>query len=126
MGDAVGVLAGQRWTIIRKHFDPEFSFKASRQSIPLFTKRISDWTEQLFTLVPDKEGRDSGCVLDITKPSKFLTFELVAYQLYGATFSEEVCLAHDTRQCTQPLAASKTKLNKIVAVSRIARNQHLT
>lgn len=90
LGDCVGVLAGERWETVRKHFDPEFSFQASRQGIPMFTREIAKWATKLSSTANGHGNHRSSFVLDVSKPTKFLMFELVAHQLYGEAFNQEM------------------------------------
>jgi cytochrome P450 len=87
LGDAVGVKYGERWRIIRKHFDPEFAFQTSRRAVHRFEKELVQWCDGLSSAAEAEKGT---FVIDIKRPSKFLPFRLVSQQLYGEVFSEEV------------------------------------
>lgn len=58
----------------------------------MFINRVSQWADQLHasSSVPDHDRDPARFVLDASKPSKFVTFELVAYHLYGEKFNDEV------------------------------------
>lgn len=92
LGEAVGVKYGERWRIIRKYFDPEFSFQKSRLAIPAFERSVKRWVDSLAPLSGVEYDEMGSFAVDTKKPCKFLTFKLLYMQLYGETFSEKAYL----------------------------------
>jgi len=99
LGDAVGVKAGERWRVIRKYFDPEFTPAISFKAIPKFSAKISEWVDTLPTQAMKVPSTDGSFMLDVKKPCRFLPFQLVALQLYGDVFSDEVRCPFSDRTC---------------------------
>ncbi|KAJ5464097.1 hypothetical protein N7475_007232 [Penicillium sp. IBT 31633x] len=95
LGDAVGVQAGERWKVIRKYFDPEFAHGISMQALSKFSSLIHTWADELqTTLMEQKASCDNGetheFTVDLTKSLRFLPFKLVAFQMYGEAFTEDL------------------------------------
>lgn len=99
LGDAVGVKAGERWRIIRKYFDPEFTPAISIKAISNFSAKIGEWVDTLPTQAGKVPSTDGSFMLDVKGPCRFLPFQLVALQLYGDVFSDEVCSPFCNRTC---------------------------
>lgn len=99
LGDAVGVKAGERWRVIRKYFDPEFTPAISFKAIPKFSAKISEWVDTLPAQAVKVPSTDGSFILDVKKPCRFLPFQLVALQLYGDVFSDEVRSPFADRTC---------------------------
>lgn len=95
LGDAVGVKAGERWRVIRKYFDPEFTPAMSVKAIPKFSAKISAWVNGLSAQTMKVPSTDGSFMVDVKKPCRFLPFQLVALQLYGDVFSDEVPISRD-------------------------------
>ncbi|PYI09959.1 cytochrome P450 [Aspergillus sclerotiicarbonarius CBS 121057] len=95
LGDAAGVQVGERWKIIRKYFDPEFAHGISMQALEKFSCQIHVWADALqttpagFKTSPEND-ENHGFIVDLTKSMKFLPFKLVALQMYGEAFTEEL------------------------------------
>ncbi|KAL4903191.1 hypothetical protein BDW74DRAFT_169103 [Aspergillus multicolor] len=87
---AVGVHAGERWTVMRRYFDPEFSFQSARGAIPKLTAGIDSWLNGLPKLGTQT---DNGFAMDIKKPCRFLPFRLVAEFIYGEVFDDKLFAA---------------------------------
>ncbi|KAE8153454.1 cytochrome P450 [Aspergillus avenaceus] len=87
LGHAVGAISGERWSMIRRYFDPEFSFHVARQSGDQFKSIIAQWVKDLPRYgVP--VGR--GFKLEVQGPCRFLPFQLVSQHIYGQVFSEKL------------------------------------
>lgn len=90
LGHAVGVQAGERWRVIRKHFDPEFTYQTSMKAIPKFSAKISQWADALAVEAVSAPSTADSFVVDMKKPCRFLPFQLVALQFYGNVFNDQV------------------------------------
>ncbi|PKX89262.1 cytochrome P450 [Aspergillus novofumigatus IBT 16806] len=86
LGHAVGAIAGERWSMIRRYFDPEFSFQSARQAIPQLSGSINRWLDDLPL---QGTGTEKGFALEIKKPCRFLPLRLAAEFLYGEVFDDE-------------------------------------
>ncbi|GIJ91177.1 hypothetical protein Asppvi_010142 [Aspergillus pseudoviridinutans] len=86
LGHAVGAIAGERWSMIRRYFDPEFSFQTARQAIPQLSETINRWLDNLPL---QGTGTEKGFALEIRKPCRFLPLRLAAEFVYGEVFDEE-------------------------------------
>ena len=74
---------------MRRHFDPEFSFHASTNMIPLFTKHINNWLDDLpKNAIAQKPN--GAFVQDMMKSSKQVALRLIALTMYGEAFDEAV------------------------------------
>jgi hypothetical protein len=116
LGDAVGVLHGERWKAIRKHFDPEFSFQTSRDAIPIFTKSVAEWLDRLVPSSYGEKGTTKSFTIDAKAPCKFLTFKLLIIQLYDDVFSEAV---YD--EMLELNTLHETILHDVILSKRLAR-----
>lgn len=90
LGDAVGVKVGERWRAIRKYFDPEFTPAICIKTIPRYSAKIGEWVDALPTQASRVSSTDGSFMLNVKIPCRFLPFQLVALQLYGDVFSDEV------------------------------------
>ncbi|GFF56671.1 conserved hypothetical protein [Aspergillus udagawae] len=86
LGHAVGAIAGERWSMIRRYFDPEFSFQSARQAIPQLSASINRWLDDLPL---QGTGTEKGFALEIKKPCRFLPLRLAAEFVYGEVFDDE-------------------------------------
>jgi hypothetical protein len=89
MGDAVGAKYGDTWRKIRKHFDPEFAYHPTVQGVPRFMDEIHQWIREITP--------DASLVINAKQSFKFLTFRLLAVQLYGEAFDEKVYWKYSKR-----------------------------
>ncbi|EMF12188.1 cytochrome P450 [Sphaerulina musiva SO2202] len=89
LGDAVGAKDGERWKVVRKYFDPFFSFQASRQVLQSLHTGVAEWCEELprHTVAPSHSHEKFHC--DIKKLCRFLPFRLMAAYLYGEVFDSK-------------------------------------
>lgn len=87
----MGAQAGERWKIIRKYFDPEFSFQASRQAIPKFAASITQWANELGDEGQTHDALRPTFVENVKSRCRLLTFQLVAQQMYGEVYDEKAC-----------------------------------
>ncbi|KAL4994330.1 cytochrome P450 [Aspergillus recurvatus] len=81
LGHAVGAIAGERWSMIRRYFDPEFSFQSARQAIPQLSASIN---RRLGDLPLQGTGTEKGFALEIRKPCRLLPLRLAAEFLFSA------------------------------------------
>ncbi|KAH8744652.1 cytochrome P450 monooxygenase [Hyaloscypha finlandica] len=88
--DAVGVKVGERWRAIRKYFDPEFTPAICIKTIPRYSAKISEWVDALPIQASRVSSTDGSFMLNVKIPCRFLPFQLVALQLYGDVFSDEL------------------------------------
>ncbi|EAW16808.1 uncharacterized protein NFIA_001570 [Aspergillus fischeri NRRL 181] len=86
LGHAVGAIAGERWSMIRRYFDPEFSFQSARQAIPQLTASINRWLDDLPL---QGAGTEKEFALEIKKPCRFSPLRLAAEFVYGEVFDDE-------------------------------------
>ena len=84
MGDAVGANYGDKWRKIRKYFDPEFSLSIITQIVPRFCKEIRHWILDL--------ASEDKTIVNSKQSFELLMFRLLAIQLYGEAFDEQVCI----------------------------------
>ncbi|KAL6230883.1 cytochrome P450 [Aspergillus navahoensis] len=61
LGHAVGAIAGERWSMIRRYFDPEFSSQSARQAIPQLSASTNRWLDELHCM---EQERKKGFLLD--------------------------------------------------------------
>lgn len=66
------------------------------QALSKFSSLIHTWADELqTTLMEQKASCDNGetheFTVDLTKSLRFLPFKLVAFQMYGEAFTEDVC-----------------------------------
>ncbi|KAJ5185543.1 hypothetical protein N7491_006590 [Penicillium cf. griseofulvum] len=87
LGHAVGAIAGERWSMIRRYFDREFSFQFARRAIPQLTASINRW---LNDLPLEGTGTDRRFILEIKKASRFLPLRLAAEFVYGEVIDDEL------------------------------------
>jgi cytochrome P450 monooxygenase len=87
LGRCVGQQSGEKWRIMRSHFDPEFSNQAARRSEPFFRKCIQDWLEWL---APKPPG--GSFVRDTLASSRVLAFRVLAEMYYGEALDDAVSL----------------------------------
>ncbi|CBF80479.1 hypothetical protein AN8408.2 [Aspergillus nidulans FGSC A4] len=87
LGHAVGALAGERWSMIRRYFDPAFSFQSARQAIPELSASIDRWLDDLPL---QGTGTGKGFALEIKKPCRFLPLRLAAEFVYGEIFDDKL------------------------------------
>lgn len=73
--------------MIRRYFDPEFSFQSARQAIPQLSTSINRWLDDLPL---QGTGTEKGVALDIKKACRFLPLWLTAEFVYGEVFDNEV------------------------------------
>jgi cytochrome P450 monooxygenase len=73
--------------MIRRYFDPEFSFQSARQAIPQLSASINRWLDDLPL---QGTGTEKGFALEIKKPCRFLPLRLAAEFVYGEAFDDEV------------------------------------
>ncbi|EPS34238.1 hypothetical protein PDE_09202 [Penicillium oxalicum 114-2] len=119
LGHAVGALAGDRWSVIRRYFDPEFSFQVARQAIPQLSASIDRWLDDLprqtTTQIINSRG---GFALELKKPCRFLPLRLAAEFVYGEVFNDEVLFA----ALLQLNVLHEVILHDVIANKRLATN----
>jgi cytochrome P450 monooxygenase len=81
---------GQRWKIMRKYFDPEFSFQTSRRALPSLHKGVMEWCASLPIDSISATGPGGGFLYNVKESCRFLPFKIIAAQLYGEVFDEKV------------------------------------
>ncbi|KAJ5121045.1 uncharacterized protein N7515_009006 [Penicillium bovifimosum] len=82
-----GAIAGERWLMIRRYFDPEFSFQSARRAIPQLSASINRWLDDLPL---QATATKKGFALELKKPCRFLPLRLAAEFVYGEVFDDEV------------------------------------
>ncbi|KAL5362623.1 cytochrome P450 [Aspergillus floccosus] len=87
LGHAVGAIAGERWLMIRRYFDPEFSFQSARHAIPQLSASINRWLDDLPL---QATATEKGFALELKKPCRFLPLRLAAEFVYGEVFDDEL------------------------------------
>ncbi|XWX01109.1 hypothetical protein V2A60_009134 [Cordyceps javanica] len=94
LGGAVGVQAGKKWTVMRSHFDPEYSRNASMNMVPLYNGEAMRWladlakpTSSSFSSTPPTAG---GFVRNIAEACRLLPFRLIGLVTYGEAFDHKL------------------------------------
>ncbi|KAK4240420.1 cytochrome P450 [Achaetomium macrosporum] len=103
LGSCVGQQSGEKWKLIRSHFDPQFSNHAARQAEPVFHTCIQEWLEAL----PPAQA-SSAFTKDALTSCHALAFRLLAIMSYGevmddATFAKLNSLTHVHKQMMMTL-----------------------
>ncbi|KAK9782756.1 putative Cytochrome P450 [Seiridium cardinale] len=89
LGDAVGTKDGERWKVMRKYFDPEFSYQTSRSAFARVKSGTDEWSRSLPAHALAKSDDSPGFLYDAKKSCRFLPFRLMATQLYGDTLDDQ-------------------------------------
>ncbi|KKY25509.1 putative cytochrome p450 monooxygenase [Phaeomoniella chlamydospora] len=89
LGQCVGQQKGEKWKVMRSHFDPEYSHQASTDMIPIFSKEIDIWTEGLARGPQGNASIGGTSVQDVMHVSKVLALRLIALTMYGEALDEE-------------------------------------
>ncbi|KAK3309852.1 cytochrome P450 monooxygenase [Chaetomium strumarium] len=83
LGSCVGQQHGEKWKLMRSHFDPSFSNHAARQAEPVFHKVIRDWLEAL-----PPAATSSAFTKDALTSCHALAFRLLAIMSYGEVMDD--------------------------------------
>lgn len=89
LGNSVGVQGGQKWAMMRAHFNPGFSRLASMDMVPTFAAEISHWVADLPKCSSCNSHAANTFFRNAAQACRYLPFRLIALTAYGEALNDE-------------------------------------